>query len=594
MPLCTIDDFEREVLILDEEDVDSNAESDAPYAAAADRGRRCGIFVFYQNDVDGLCALFILEHHKRLSYGLRLTSYPVVCEADIYSYIKKNISIRASYPDVDHEGYLRVVLLGIHGWDPQVLYAVKIHFSQQLPEERRNDLKICVVPATRPLHFFNVSFEADWYFFVANDQEVELEKANKERQIAGGIYVPNSVAAIIASVTQTIHEASRAAILYASAVAVISRMEHSGTTDATFNSQITKIFQEISVLDGGPYIQYDADRATLPLVSFMSMEEALKVSPYVFMHDPMRKKDTLAQLRIRCNLLMEEFTSEFCNLDPKRQSQVLRQVNGHIKRIDRSQLLWLRRTSAMPCVDMIYILIAISVGWLNKENAPTADTAPIIASDFMYNTLSDRMSQESFYDKVIMTQLTLKASQLLRATYDMIAALSIKSRVFGVHKVLFTTLYPKHVVEHINELRLIGFLVSSVHARGNPADGLCRVLLFVRNPNVVGTAAFGYSPEVTAEFPDIWALVFRALANDDPSYVYDLFRPTCVEVRSDDLETAKRKIAKFLRIALEGNLVSYLAESDEDSFVGTDDDYENGEEYEEVEEATEEEGDGSE
>ncbi|CDR94618.1 hypothetical protein, conserved [Babesia bigemina] len=293
------------------------------------------------------------------------------------------------------------------------------------------------------------------------------------------------------------------------------------------------------------------------------------------MYDPQRKRDTLAEFRIHCDLMTDEFTSEFCNLDPKRQSQVLRQLNGRIKRVDMTQLLWLRRSCAMPCVDMIYILIAILVGWTNKDNESTVGTAPLIASDFMYNTLTDRMSQESFYDKVIMTQLKQKTYQLVVDTYDAISACKIKSRVFGTHKVLFATLFPKHAVEHIDELRFLGFMISSLHSRGNSDEGFCRVLVFVRNPDAEETLAYGYSPEVSGNFPDIWPLVFSSIAHDDTTFVFDVFRPTCLDIRSDDVESAKNRIADRLRIALEAKQVSYFASNDvhsdeEASFVGSD------------------------
>lgn len=90
----------------------------------------------------------------------------------------------------------------------------------------------------------------------------------QERELVGGIYWSPSVAVIIASITKTTHESSRAAILYVSAVALISRLVHSGILDPQVNVQITKIFHEISMLDGGPYVQFDAERSMLPLISF--------------------------------------------------------------------------------------------------------------------------------------------------------------------------------------------------------------------------------------------------------------------------------------------------------------------------------------
>ncbi|KAK1443272.1 hypothetical protein BgAZ_201480 [Babesia gibsoni] len=594
MPLCTIDDFEREVLIFDSDPSHSYLESSTYLQAYSPESSKYGIFVFYQGDVDGVCALFILEHHKRISNGLKLTSYPVVGEADIYTYIKKNLSIRSTYPDIKHEAYLRVLLLGVHGWDAQVLYAIKVHFSQLLPEEYRNDLRVCIVPAARPLSFFNVSFEGDWYFFVANEQEVTQEKSILERELVGGIYRSPSVASIIASITKTTHESSRAAILYASAVAVISLLIHYGAVDTSANKKITKIFQEIAMLNGGPYVQLDAERSMLPLISFTSLEEALRISPHFFIYDPQRKKDTLAEFRIYCNLLMEEFTSEFCNIDPKRQSQVLRQLNGRLKKIERSQLLWLRRSCTMPSVDMIYILLAISVGWINKENISTIDSAAVMASDFMYNTLTDRMSQDSFYDKVIIPQLKNKALQLMVGTYDMVSSSQIKSRMFGSHKVLFTTLYPKHQVTHNDELCFIAYLVSNIYSRGDREGGLCHVLVFIKNSDANGILAYGYSPEVSGNFPDIWALVFSSISHDDPSFVYDIFRPTCLSIRSDDFASVKNKISERLRIALESKQFSYFNDLESDteeeaSFSATDEDEDEEEDDDEYEEEEEEE-----
>eukprot|EP00371_Babesia_bovis_P002392 XP_001611039.1 hypothetical protein [Babesia bovis T2Bo] len=284
-------------------------------------------------------------------------------------------------------------------------------------------------------------------------------------------------------------------------------------------------------------------------------------------------------MRIQCNLMMDEFTSEFCNLPPKRQPQVLRQINGRIKRLDRSQLLWIRRTCTMPCIDMLYILIAIFVGWYNKSNESTAETSPIIASDFMYNMLSDRMSQESFYDKVIMTQLTQKTSQMLLRTYDMIASSKIKSRKFGTQKVLFATLYPKHTVEHCDELRFIGYIISMLHSRGDASEAPCRVLIFVMNPDANGILAYGYSPEISGSYPDVWSLVFRSLAHDDSCFVFDILRPTFLSIRSMDASTAKNRITERLRIALEAKIISYFADNQEDteeeaSFAGSDEESE--------------------
>ncbi|EKX72137.1 conserved hypothetical protein [Theileria equi strain WA] len=248
MPLCLVEDFENEILSLDFlDEFDPSASLDAGKA---------GIFVFYQNDVDGIAAMFILEHHARFRNGLKLANLPVSTESDVYTFIKKSLSIQSAYPDLK---------------------------------------------------------DGEWYFFVQNEEEMAIEE--QEYDEMSGIYHCNSIASIMEQISKATHEANQAAIIYAASVGILSKAEHSSGIHLNVNARITELFQKTFLLDGGPFTSYDSEKSLLPLIMFTSVEEALRISPSVLVYDPRRTPETLADLRIHCNLKPDEFTAEFCNLD---------------------------------------------------------------------------------------------------------------------------------------------------------------------------------------------------------------------------------------------------------------------------------------
>lgn len=65
MPFYTIDEFESQILNIDVElNLLNNSEDtqiDLYNDEVRDDRREYGVFVFYQNDIDGICSMFILE-----------------------------------------------------------------------------------------------------------------------------------------------------------------------------------------------------------------------------------------------------------------------------------------------------------------------------------------------------------------------------------------------------------------------------------------------------------------------------------------------------------------------------------------------------
>ncbi|KAK2195687.1 hypothetical protein BdWA1_002280 [Babesia duncani] len=591
MPLCTIDEFEQHVL--DFQDLNTGL---AANRYTGSNEKIPGVFVFYQADVDGTCAMFILEvcqmripfnvqHHKCFSNGLPIVSLPIRSEGDIYTFIKKSLSIRKAYPEIQvcmhsiltrqqPDLFLRVVLLGIYGWDLELLCAIKVYFEQLLPEGLRLELKICLVPSSRPLSFFNVNLHGEWYFFLLDEQQVDQETETRP-DVANGIWSSGSTSAAMATVSsqyasdnseqivKPIHESNQAAVYFAACIGILSKYEHSSELDVGINGQITRLYHEMSLLGGGPYCSFDSDRSILPLVTFMSIEQAFKISPSVLIYDPKRERDTFADLRIHCNLKTHEFSSEFVNLDPKRQSLVLKLLRNKIDIYkEKMQICWLRRTLSVPALDVLYILMATLAGWDTRDESHTSDRAPLIASDFLHATIADRMSQDSSYDRTILTQLKQRTNKYIGDIYNLITGTNTKSKTFGTHKVLSATLYPKQNLGR-DDCIFIGYMLSAIQARIHKTQH-SRCMLLVKNPHQDRYFCFGYSPEVSAQFPDVWPLVFSSLAHDDDAFQLDALDPNKLEIKNADLYNARDKITQRLLIALQANYIANDESQEED------------------------------
>ncbi|EKX72136.1 hypothetical protein BEWA_046000 [Theileria equi strain WA] len=259
----------------------------------------------------------------------------------------------------------------------------------------------------------------------------------------------------------------------------------------------------------------------------------------------------------------------------KRQSLVLRLLKSRINLYkDKPQLCWLRRATTVPAIDVIYIMMAILAGWTTKDNTSTQAHSPIIASDFLYNTLVDRMFQESFYDRSILSQLKKKTVHFISKLYDLMSRALIGIKTSGSDSVIITTLYPQfnirlvHVYfnllyRHSDHLRFLGFLLSSTQARATKKDSL-RCLIFIKNPGFDGFICYGYSPDVRVEFPDLWPLVFTSVSQDDPNYIYDVLNPNILHIRGNEVDSAKGIIVERLRIALEAKHVMEDEEEEDD------------------------------
>lgn len=71
---------------------------------------------------------------------------------------------------------------------------------------------------------------------------------------------------------------------------------------------------------------------------------------------------------------------------------------------------------------------------------------------------------------------------------------------------------------------------------------------------------YGYSPEISNEFRDVWPLVFNSLAHENNNFVYDCFSPNVVHTKLRDEKTIKRQIIERLKIALSVGEAKYTDE----------------------------------
>ncbi|UKK00476.2 hypothetical protein MACK_000549 [Theileria orientalis] len=587
MPFYTIDEFESQILNIDVElNLLNNSEDtqiDLYDDEAKEDRREYGVFVFYQNDIDGICSMFILEHHKKFRSGLKLRSYPINSESDIYTYIKKELSMKSAFPTLNGDKYLRVVLLGINGWNDQILYAIKLYFLNLLPEEYKRLLKIAVLTTTRPLSFFNTTHNDEWYFFLQDESDIIREIQQEELQnnnnvVISGIYKINSTSSLVESVVDCVNECDKAIVIFANCIGILSNHEFNNNYNINLTTQIINNRDKINSLQGGPYVKYDTDKLLTPLITLSSFEESLKISPYILIYDPNIKDETLSEIRIHCNLKLDEYTSQFTNLPPSKQAEVLQSLKKKLEVTkNKNQLLWIRRTITISSLDVMYIILSVQMRSFYSINVKN-DNNDLIITDFLYKILIERVYEESGYDKGILIKLKNYTIDFIQYIYKLTIDV-------GYSELLVTTIYPTYSVTLACHLNFISYLILSIYTKRKSEDKIDNknLLLFIKNPTSTSTGTektngtsgtnstssskddsaknssadnnnayviFGYNSETSRNNGDVWPLVFKSVAHENRNFLLDGLNPNILYTKLNDVTFIRNQIVNNLKIVL--------------------------------------------
>uniref|UniRef100_A0A3B0MIS7 Uncharacterized protein n=1 Tax=Theileria annulata TaxID=5874 RepID=A0A3B0MIS7_THEAN len=527
MPYFTVDEFDEQVLNIT---VELNEFINENNLSKKDiKPEEYGVFVFYNHDIDGICSMFILEHHTKFRNGLKLTAYPILNESDIYTYIKKTLAIKTAYPSLKFDKYLRVILLAINGWNEQILYSIKLYFERFLPENLRKFLKI--------EHTLAHDVQTDeWHFFLQDNSdklnEIQQEQNNK--------------------IVECINECDKAIVLFASCIGILSCYEFTNTENSNLTQQIRSNYFKILSLQGGPYVIYDNHKLLTPLITLTTFEESLKISPYVLIYDPHITNETLSDIRIFCNLKLDEYNSNFTNLSPLKQKNVLSLLKNKLNvKKNTGQLCWKRRILNITSIDILYILLFI----LNKENK-------IIIKDFLYNILIERINEDSHYDKNILYKLKNKTYEYIRNIYQLTVNTSYNT-------ILTTTIYPNIILNQSYHLNFISYLIISIYNKNKEKSENNLLLLFINNKNVARTNTknnnvssledrwnksndsddslliFGYNHDLNN---NLWPMVFKSLSHQNSSFVQDYFNPNLLSTKLGDTEYIRKIIIENFKI----------------------------------------------
>lgn len=199
---------------------------------------------------------------------------------------------------------MRVLLIGIRGWSSELLRAIKVHFEHLLDPPLRKYLKIAILTVIRPIGFFG-KLPQECILFKESDDEPMYPSS--------GIYTCESasVTSLLLKGMTFVYENEHAAAIFAASISIFSKNVHFGIGETLYYGKIEEFHNQISQLNGGPYVSYDIDKAILPLVTFTTLEDALSISPSILVLDSKKNPETIAEFRIQCSLRKEEFTSEF-------------------------------------------------------------------------------------------------------------------------------------------------------------------------------------------------------------------------------------------------------------------------------------------
>ncbi|SJK86317.1 conserved Plasmodium protein, unknown function [Babesia microti strain RI] len=484
------------------------------------------IISFYQCDVDGLCAQYVLQLHSNFKSFASLHSFPVYEENDIYQYIHKTLSLHLKRPDVQADAFMRVLLIGIRGWSSELLRAIKVHFEHLLDPPLRKYLKIAILTVIRPIGFFG-KLPQECILFKESDDEPMYPSS--------GIYTCESasVTSLLLKGMTFVYENEHAAAIFAASISIFSKNVHFGIGETLYYGKIEEFHNQISQLNGGPYVSYDIDKAILPLVTFTTLEDALSISPSILVLDSKKNPETIAEFRIQCSLRKEEFTSEFNALSSEKQKRVLSLIKRQISFYrEMPQLCWLRRVKHIPNLDVMYFLSTI----LNKE-----ETQSIIALDFLYNILQERLQQDSYYDRNVINTISKSAIAYINQSFDSISRAKLKFKTFLGQKLIIAEIRPNNPLSHINQLEMVASIISNIEAKGDEVKR-SRCLLIVEHKEKY---LFGFTPNVDSSFPDIWPGVFMQISQSDSSCSFNALLPNVLKYKGDVRDIKKSLFTKL-------------------------------------------------
>lgn len=495
------------------------------------------IFIFYYNSVDSICTEHILQFHKNLKREVNIFSFGIERKEDIINFFKKSDDIYSKNKEYYRDYFYQVILIGMGSHmntDMDIYETIEEYFSKLLEKPYADYLKIFVLDNKRPV---NEIFEENdrWNLVLSESEHKEIMdifdkyKNNKQvcyKKLSDFYSVPREqyvcLSLMIYPFIQCVSEDDSSSIIFIASISLFSYVKTDQITYEYYNKEIKNMYSDAMNIAGGHFICFEAQRGTLPMLSFFSLNEALEIDEriYIFNHKDM--KNTFNQIRTMCHIEIKEFTGNFRQLELKKQNAILIKLREFIKIIKPMHVLgWKRRTYTLFNSDSLYFIINLLYIHINRvKKIETYLYNCLKTSDFLFNIYKDRLKQSEIYDKLIEKHLHKNAtgylSLLIKRVMDSNKkTISITSK-FKIYMDIFQT--PRYSYTHPFELRLVANMFCSFQAHGFDRNRAYH-LIVAHVTDSEDTILFGYTP---FNKKDHWPIIFSKVAYSNSEQVtYD-------------------------------------------------------------------------
>lgn len=559
------------------------------------------IFIFYYNNIDSICTEHILHFHKNLKREINVFSYGVEKKEDLIKFFNKHNDIYSKNKDYYRDYFFQVILIGICSHintDTSIYEDIEKFFSNLLSKTYLGYLKFFVIDNKRPFH--EIFFNNDKWELVLNELEhneimtIYNNKKNNDKKKLYSKFYDNyyivkeenkCLSLMVYPFIQCAGEDDASAIIFISSISLMSYLKTEQITYDYYNKEIKNLHNDSLNISNGHFLSFDSERGLLPMLSFISLNEALEIDERIYIYDHKNVKNTFNQIRTMCHIEIKDFTGNFRQLDLKKQNEILIKLKNFIKIIKpMNTLAWKRRTYVLYNSDSFYFLIILIHIYINRiKKMDTYLYNCLKTSDFLYNIYKDRLKQSEIYDKLIEKHLHKNAANYLSILIKKVMESHKKSititSTFKIYMDIFQT--PRNSYTHPFELKLISNMFSSFQSYC--VDKYKTYHLIVCNIiDSDDTILYGFAP---LNKRDYWPLIFSKIAYTNAEQInYDtLTDVNTIKIRKTDLKFLLDEIKDVFRGIIKHDYKKELQANLKGNHDDEDEDEEDDEENEEQE-----------
>ncbi|SCM00130.1 conserved Plasmodium protein, unknown function [Plasmodium chabaudi adami] len=540
------------------------------------------IFVFYYNNIDSICTEHILHFHKKLKREINVYSYGVEKKEDIFNLLKKYDDIYLKNKEYYRDYFFCVILIGICSHintDTNIYDEIGNFFNNILDKHYSAYLKFYVIDNKRPFHEIFLE-NSKWDLVMSesehnevmsicqsleksNDSDIDIDDDNrkiksfKKKKNYQKLYDHYNIVKeenkcmclLLYPYIQCINKDDASSIIFISSISLLSYLKTDQITYEYYNKQIKNLYNDILNISENNFVSFEQERGLLPMLSFISLNEALEIDERIYIYDHKNVKNTFNKIRTMCDIENKEFTGNFRQLDLKKQNEILVKLKSLIKIIKpMSTLGWKRRTYLLYNSDSFYFILILIYVYINRDKKMETYLYNCLkTSDFLFNIFKDRLKQSEIYDKLIEDHLHKNAASYLSVLIKKVMESNKKvvniTSNFKIYMDIIQT--AKNTYSHPFELKFISTFFSSFQSYCTDKYKTYHLIVCHINDSE-DTILYGFTP---LNKKDYWVLIFSRIAySNSEQIIYDTISDVnTIRIRKNDLRFILDEIKHVFR-----------------------------------------------